>query len=210
MPPADVHRRQPREPRFEGRVHRRQAHEVTVDVERAAQSSSIGNDRRAEPDVAGDAVPTRSVRVPRRDLCEDDGHLDEDAALDPVLRSTCSDRSISAINATSLGPRRRTVIVRASWHRARTRPGGAGSVRVGSPRSAGSRRFGAPAGPRPDVTTHACRETAATGSARRMLDASSRTRRRRGDRVHLTLPSPPAPGGHRAARSLPDPNGTTG
>jgi len=85
MGPADVERRQPREPRFEGRVHRRQTHELAIVVERAEQGGTIGDDRRAEGDVAGDAVLTGVIRILRRDVGSQDRSLDQATALDPVL-----------------------------------------------------------------------------------------------------------------------------
>ena len=51
-----MQRRQPRKVRLERRMHRRQAHEFTVIVERAEQGATIGDDRRAEGDVAMTAV----------------------------------------------------------------------------------------------------------------------------------------------------------
>ena len=85
MGPADVERRQPREPRFERRVHRRQAHELTVVVERAEQGGAIGDDRRVEGHVAGDAVLAGAIRIPRRDVGQEYRCLDQVTVVDSVL-----------------------------------------------------------------------------------------------------------------------------
>ena len=85
MGPANVQRRQPGQPRFERRMHRRQAHERTIVGERTEQGRAIGDDRRAERHVAGDAVLAGAIRIPRWDVSYDDRHLHQATILDRVV-----------------------------------------------------------------------------------------------------------------------------
>lgn len=107
MGPADVERRQPRESRFERRMHCRQAHELTVVVESAEQGGTIGDDRRAKamwlatlcsPEPSGSHVRMSAMKT---------GASTRRPASIRYWTSTCSDRSMDT-RATSLGSRRQT------------------------------------------------------------------------------------------------------
>jgi hypothetical protein len=85
MVPADVERGQPGEHWFQCGMNRRQSHELTLVVEGAEQGCPIGDHRRVEGDVAGDAVLARAFWVPRRDVGELDRCFHQATGLDPVL-----------------------------------------------------------------------------------------------------------------------------
>jgi hypothetical protein len=66
-------------------MNRRQSHELTLVVEGAEQGCPIGDHRRVEGDVAGDAVLARAFWVPRRDVGELDRCFHQATGLDLVL-----------------------------------------------------------------------------------------------------------------------------